>query len=757
MSGDVKQRAQQLAKIEVKIGGMTCAACSSRVERMVNRQAGVEECSVNLATEKAFVHYDSTKISQVQIEATIIKTGYQIVKQNLVTNEEQEKYERARKRMIWAWGFTLPVIVWMLLEMLFGAGHGHNHGHLGRQVGWYGIGMVVLSAPVVFWVGLATLKSGLRALYQRNPNMDSLIMLGTVAAYLTGPAMFFTTIENYAGVAAMIMAFHLTGRFIEAKARGRASEAIKKLLELGAKTARILVDNQEQEIAIEQLKTGDIMVIRPGEKVPTDGEILRGTTSVDESMATGESMPVNKQVGDEVIGATLNQQGLIQVRATKVGEDTFLSQVIQLVEECQGSKVPIQEFADRVTSIFVPTVIGIAIFTFLLWMLIPNQLTQILLFAQPWLPWVNPHLNPVTLAFFATIAVLVIACPCALGLATPTALMVGSGLGAENGILIRTGEAIQVLKDAQVIVFDKTGTITKGQPEVTDIVTLGSSKEEDVLQFAASVEAGSEHPLANAFIQRAQKQGIMLLPLTDFQSVTGQGVVATVDAHQVFVGSRRLMQSIGIASIPEDTLIALESQGKTAMLIAKDQQLMGIVAVADTVKEDSAAAIAQLKAMGLQTVMITGDNLRTAQAIAAEVGIDRVVADVLPDGKVNEVRRLQQEFGILAFVGDGINDAPALTQADIGIAIGTGTDIAIESSDVTLVRGQLTSVVSAVRLSQATFHKIKTNLFWAFVYNFVAIPLAVLGLLHPVIAEIAMATSSISVVTNANLLRRVKL
>jgi Cu+-exporting ATPase len=555
----------------------------------------------------------------------------------------------------------------------------------------------------------------------------------------------------------MIMAFHLTGRYVEESAKGRASQAIRKLLELGAKTARVMRDGEEVEVAIDEVQVGDVMVVRPGEKIPTDGVVLAGESAVDESMATGESMPVNKQRDDEVIGATVNQEGLLKVRATKVGKDTFLAQVIKLVEEAQGSKVPIQALADRVTGVFVPAVMTIAALTFLVNLLFPGAMNSLVDLGS-FLPWVNPNLSAVTLAIVSMVAVLVIACPCALGLATPTALMVGSGMGAEHGILIRSGEAIQTLKDVAVVIFDKTGTITRGKPEVTDVVGTTSErmKSDQILRWAASAERGSEHPLGRAIVERAEAEGIRLDEPQGFQAIRGRGIKAEADGHQVIVGSRRLMEEEGLDPAPfEASLRRLEHEAKTAMLVAVDGQVVGVIAVADTLKADSADAIEALHRMGLETAMITGDNQRTAEAIAQSVGIDHVLADVLPDGKVAEVQKLQERFGSVAFVGDGINDAPALTQANVGIAIGTGTDIAIEASDVTLVRGQLTGVVEAVNLSRATFRKIKQNLFWAFFYNVIMVPLAVIGWMHPVLSEIAMATSSVTVVTNANTLRRV--
>jgi len=589
--------------------------------------------------------------------------------------------------------------------------------------------MVGLASPVMFWLGGRTLRSAGLSILHGSSNMDVLIAIGTSASYATGFATLFFPVANYAGVAAMIMAFHLTGRYVETKAKGRASQAIKKLLQLGAKTARILVDGKEKEIPIDQVKVQDVMVVRPGEKIPTDGEIIEGESSIDESMATGESMPVRKKKGDEAIGATVNQEGLLKVKATKVGKDTFLSQVIKMVQECQGSKVPIQEFADKVTGYFVPVILVIAAVTFISWLIFPDAFGTVGTWAASFLPWVNPTLGGITLAIFATVAVLVIACPCALGLATPTALMVGSGMGAENGILIREGAAIQTLKNVHTVVFDKTGTITKGKPGVTDVVPLNGAKSEDVLRLAASVERGSEHPLGRAIVEAAEKQGISLLEPKGFKAVAGKGVRAKLDGMEALVGSRKLVAEVGTDGRLEDEVTRLEQEAKTAMLVATDGRIVGVIAVADTLKEDSARAIRELETMGVQTAMITGDNRRTAEAIAKKVGISRVLAEVLPDGKVDEIKRLQNEVGLVAMVGDGINDAPALTQANVGIAIGTGTDIAIEASDVTLVSGNLSGVASAIKLSRATFRKIKQNLYWAFGYNVAAVPIAMLGLL----------------------------
>lgn len=745
-------------KIILRIGGMTCAACSQTIEKALKKTEGVEEAVVNLATEKATVVYNQAITDYDKIKKAIEDTGYQVLgREDVRAKYEDEKareiqvYETAKKRALISWGLTIPIMLWMIPEMVFG-------------LAWpnptvFNMGMIALAVPVLFYPGWSTYRSAVKAISHRSANMDVLIMLGTLASFLTGPSSFVAPIANYAGVSAMIMSFHLTGRYIEAKAKGSASQAIRKLLELEAKTATILREGKEVEVSMDEVLVGDVMIVRPGAKIPTDGLVIEGESGVDESMATGESMPIQKKSGDTVIGATLNQRGLLKIRATKIGKDTFLSQVIKMVEEAQGSKVPIQEFADRVTSYFVPVVLLIAVGTMALWLLFPVSMGSVGVWASQFLPWVDPNLSALSLAIVATVSSLVIACPCALGLATPTVLMVGSGIGAENGVLIRRGEAIQTLKDVGVIVFDKTGTITKGKPEVTDIVAATGFDEKDVLRWAASVEQGSEHPLAEAIIRAAEKEELELHQLEKFEAITGMGIVGEISGQStILIGNRRLMEDkdIDYAAL-EPELIRLEDEAKTAVIVAKDGTAVGIVAEADTLKEDSVEAIAELEKMGLQTTILTGDNQRTGEAIARKVGISRVLAEVLPDQKVAEITRLQEEVGLVAMVGDGINDAPALTQANVGIAIGTGTDIAIEAGDVVLVRGDLSGVVKAIKLSKATFRKIKTNLFWAFIYNIVMIPFAMLGLAHPVIAEIAMAISSITVVTNANLLRRVNI
>ncbi len=742
--------------VTLAIGGMTCASCVNHVQKALSNLPGVVEARVNLATEKATLTFVPGMAGLPDFRRAVTAAGYEVLDTLAAAgrpeqDEASRKVAESRARMRVAWVCTAIIMAWMIPQMFFG-------------VMWptptiFNLGMIVLSLPVLFWVGRKTYSSGIRAAWHGYANMDTLIALGTGAALFTGPASFVMPVANYAGISAMIMAFHLTGRAIEEGAKGRASQAIRKLLELGAKTAHVLREGREIETPIEQVGVGDVLIVRPGEKIPTDGVVAAGESAVDESMATGESLPVTKRPGDEVIGATLNQGGLLRIEAVRVGQDTFLAQVVKLVEQAQGTKVPIQAFADKVTAVFVPIVLSIAFLTLLSRLLFPNALSA-LTAAGDFLPWVNVNLGVLTLAIATTVSVLVIACPCALGLATPTALMVGSGMGAEHGILIRTGEALQSLKDVRAVIFDKTGTLTTGKPQVTDVVEMTDGP---ILYWAASVEQGSEHPLGWAVVRRAEERGLALGELRDFESLRGKGVRGVVDGRAVLVGSRAFLREHGVEMLaPEDEMRRLEEEGKTALLVAVEGQLAGLIAVADTLKADTAAAIAELQRMGLQTVMITGDNRRTAEAIARLAGIDHVVAEVLPEGKVAALKAIQAgswegltDAMSVAFVGDGINDAPALMQADVGVAIGTGTDIAIEASDVTLVRGELTAVVEAINLSRATFRKIQQNLFWAFFYNLIMLPLAVAGWMHPVLAEIAMATSSVTVVANSNSLRRV--
>lgn len=728
-------------KTLLEIKGMHCASCASSIERGLGKFEGVEEVSVNYAGDKATVVHQKG-LKQSKLVKAVEDEGYSVKDRDDEADDEEIDY---RREAVKAWAVTSPILV-LMVEMWTSLDLFTEH--------QLNLLMLALATPVVLYYGRHTHKSALKAVRHGNFNMDSLITLGTVAAYSTGFMVFFTSIQNYAGLGAMIMASHLVGTYLENRAKGRASSAVQDLLSMRAETATVLRDGEELEIDTEDVEVGDIIVVRPGEKIPVDGEVVEGESSVDESMATGESRPVTKQQGDEVIGSTVNQTGLIKVEATKVGEDTFLSQVAELVEEAQGSKVPIQGLADRVTHYFVPAVIVLATASFIAWLLAPDMMISFAGLFEPYLPWIDLAHSPLTLAVFAGVAVLVIACPCALGLATPTALMVGTGRAAENGIIYRDGEAIQTMKDIDTLVLDKTGTITKGEPEVTDIK---ASDPEEVLGMAASIEKGSEHPLGDAIFREAEEKGIELSDLEQFQSFTGKGVKGVTESGTVYVGNDKLLEDHGIQNGFREDAERFESDGKSSMYVADQDQVLGVIAVADTVKEDSAAAIAELKDRGLEVWMLTGDNQRTGKAIARQVGIENVMAEVLPQDKIDKVEQLQQEGRNVAMVGDGINDAPALKQADIGVAIGTGTDIAIESSDVNLVQGSLSSLVKAFELSEKIYLKIKHNLFWAFVYNIVAVPVAFTGLLHPLIAVVAMFSSSISVITNSVRLRSVEL
>lgn len=629
-----------------------------------------------------------------------------------------------KRKLIWAWIFTIPLAVIMFSDRLFGL-------QLIMQP-WMTIVILTLGFPVVFIFGLGTIVSGLKGFASFYLNMDSMIALGTVVAYISGFLSLFGFVQDYSGVAAMIMAIFITGKYIESKARGKATQEIRKLLELGAKQARVFRGKKEIMVDIADVRVGDILIVKPGEKIPTDGIVVKGFSSVDESMVTGESMPVEKAVRGKVIGATINQDGILYIKATKIGKDTFLAHIINLVEEAQGTKVPIQKLADKITGIFIPVILGIALISFINWYYFSGDLSR---------------------AFGIAISVLVISCPCSLGLATPIALVVGSGIGAKNGILIRKGEAIQTMKNVKTIVFDKTGTITRGTPEVTDIYS--KVKENYLMEVAASVERLSEHPIARAIVVRADIKRYR--DVKGFKIVRGRGVEGQMGSKKIVIGNRALMndRKISIKGF-EKYIESYEKSGKTTMIVSENSRVLGVIAVADDVKEDSIDAIARLNESGYKTVMITGDNEITARAIASKVGISEVIANVMPEDKAKEVEKLQQD-GMVAFVGDGINDAPALKQSNVGIAMGTGTDIAIEAGDIVLAKGSLIGVVQAINLSKATFKKIKQNLFWAFAYNVVAIPLAIAGVLHPVVAEAAMALSSISVVTNANLLRGAKI
>lgn len=718
-------------KVILPISGMTCNSCALTIEKALVRTPGVISANVNFANEESYIEYDKRLIGEEKLKEVVRSAGYDVVEKTI--DQDLEKIKQSKVRLIRAWIFTLPLTLAMFLHMVFKV-------HLPYSE-WISL---LLVTPVVFWTGWQTHKGALIALVHLSANMDLLISLGTLAAYVTGIFSLFFPLESYAPVAAMIMSFHLLGKYLENLAKGRASQAIRKLIKLGAKTARLIVNgfafSEEKEIPLEKVKVGDIMLIRPGEKIPTDGVVIEGESTVDESMATGESMPVEKKKGDQAIGATVNKEGVLKIKATKVGKDTFLSQVIKLVAECQGSKVPIQEFADKITSYFVPVVLVISLLTFFLWLIIPR----------------SPNFSS---ALFAAVAVLVIACPCALGLATPTALMVGSGLGAENGILIRNGEAIQTTREINSIVFDKTGTITEGRPAVTDVISLNSAMDEiTLLGYAASVESNSEHPLARAIVNEAKAKNIKLFPTEKFKNSPGKGVEAIIAGKKILAGRGQFFEErrIGYGNL-NDRLSELEKEGKTAVLIIQEEKIIGIIALADRIKESSLEAIKELKDMGLNMVILSGDNYYTVQAVAKTVGVDNFLAEMLPEEKTKKIKELQNAGKKVAMVGDGINDAPALVQADVGIALGSGTDVAIESADITLVSSNLQTVVKAIKLSRATFKKIKQNLFWAFFYNILAIPVAALGFLHPVIAEICMFLSSLNVVGNSLRLRRLSL
>jgi Cu+-exporting ATPase len=741
--------------ILVTVLGMGSNHCAGIITESVQRLPGIINITTNIATHGVNINFDPHKTTQQVIREAIEKAGYEVANVEIsgATSTGQDDSEARYLKKAWSnlWFAGIPTTLIMLLML--------PH-MLWQPIPGYLAIIAVLAFPVVFLKGgAATHRSAWLSLTNRTANMDVLISMGSLPPYLIGLIGFVYPMTSFIEMASTIMTFHMLGRYLETRAKGRASQAIKRLLTLGAKTAKVEREGAEIEVPIADLVVGDVMVVRPGEKVPTDGEIVAGSSHLDESIATGESVPVEKQPGDAVIGATINEEGMLKVKATRIGADTFLSQVIRLVEEAQGSKVPIQEFADKVTAKFVPGVIVIALASAVMWLSFPETLRPILVWGEGFLPWVDAGLTPIMAAILAAVAVLVIACPCALGLATPTAIMVGSGLGAERGILIRSGEAIQTLKDIKMVVLDKTGTITEGNPSLTDVIAAGGFSEADVLIAAASVEAGSEHPLGQAIVKGAREQGHEVPEVEQFKAITARGVEGQVGGRQVHVGSRRLLGELNIAlGELDETLTSLENQGKTAMLVAIDNKAAGLVAVADTIKPDSKAAIAALHGLGIKVVMITGDNERTANYVANLVGIDTVMAGVLPEGKVDAIRQLQQEYGeAVAMVGDGINDAPALKQANVGIAIGAGADVAIEAADVTLVQGQLSKLVEAIRLSKATFRKILENLFWAWFYNLAAIPIAAAGLLHPMIGVIAMTTSSLTVIGNSILLKRTKL
>ena len=742
--------ATETATLQVK--GMTCASCVKRVEDALMEKQGVIDVSVNLATEGATVRYNPEEATLPELKKAIVEAGYTVPEEEAgVEPVDVERETRRREMADLTAKFALSgAAAVLIMALMFLRPYIPVISSMPHE--WAMYISFLLATPVQFWIGWRFYRGAYAALKHGTADMNVLIAVGTSAAY------FYSVIATFAprlvaiggempaayyDTSTMIIALILLGRLLEARAKGRTSEAIRRLTGLRARTARVVRDGLEEEVPVEDVRVGDVVVVRPGEKIPVDGVVIEGYSSVDESMITGEPIPVSKKAGDSVIGATINKTGSFRFRATKVGRDTVLSQIIKMVEEAQGTKAPIQRLADRVAAVFVPVVIVIAAITFLAWYFLgpkPSFLMALLNF----------------------ISVLIIACPCAMGLATPTAIMVGTGKGAQYGILIKGGESLESAHKIDTIVLDKTGTITKGEPSLVDVVPMPGFSAGEIIRLAASAEKGSEHPLGEAIVKGALARGISLSAAAKFDAVPGKGVVAEVDGHLVMVGNSSLME---YEDVPLDDMKkifdTLSASGKTPMYISIDGRPAGVVAVADTIKEGSREAIAGLKNLGIEAIMVTGDNRRTAEAIARQVGIERVMAEVLPQDKAEAVKRLQSEGRVVAMVGDGINDAPALAQADTGIAIGTGTDVAIESSDITLISGDLRGVVTAIKLSRATIRTIRMNLFWAFIYNIIGIPIAA-GilypwlhlLLNPIIAAAAMAFSSVSVVSNSLLLNR---
>lgn len=743
-------------KRTLTIEGMTCASCAQTIEKATQNLPGVQEAQVNLATEKMVVQFNPEVVTLSEIISTVADAGYEAQEEQTdrsTIDQDQLKKNLAIKnlwdRFVGSAIFTVPLLYIAMGPMIglpVPAIIDPNMNALN-----FSLLQLILTIPVMYY-GRTYFQIGFKTLFRGHPNMDSLVALGTSAAFIYS---LYATYEVFRGnpefamqlyyeSAAVILTLITLGKYFEVVSKGKSSEAIKKLMGLAPKTANVIRDNQEMEINIEEVRVGDIIQVRPGEKIPVDGEIISGSSAIDESMLTGESIPVEKTIGNEVIGASINKTGSFQYRATKIGKDTVLSQIVKLVEEAQGSKAPIANLADRVSGVFVPIVIVLAILSGIAWFFLGQE------------SWI--------FSLTITISVLVIACPCALGLATPMAIMVGTGKGAENGVLIKSGEALEGAHQVDTIVFDKTGTITEGAPVVTDLIPTGNFSKDSLLQLAASAEVGSEHPLGEAIVTEAKNRALELLPTNSFNAIPGHGIEVMVGEKDLLLGNERLMiqNKISLESVLTQSN-QLATEGKTPMYIAVDNELAGIIAVAYTLKEESIDTIKKLHQMGIEVAMITGDNTRTAAAIAKQVGIDRVLSEVLPEDKAEEVSKLQAEGKKVAMVGDGINDAPALAQADIGIAIGSGTDVAIESADIVLMRSNLMDVPTAIELSKATIKNIKENLFWAFGYNILGIPVA-MGLLHlfggpllnPMFAAAAMSFSSVSVVLNASRLKRFK-
>jgi Cu+-exporting ATPase len=734
----------------INIGGMNCAACVRRVENTLKRVPGVLDANVNLASSKAVVTHEPGKADAFELRKALDDSGYQFL--GVVGEQSEDPLEAARRQELRDLKIKLAVgLVLSILIHIAAFPHLIPSLHSVIPSSWLLVAGFIMTTPVVFWVGSRFIVGAYKAALQKTSDMNTLVSVGALSAYLYSSVVtFFPQFFESAGVpapvyfdgAAMIVTLILLGRYLEARAKGKTSEAIQRLMGLKPKTARVIRDDTEIDLPVELVQVGDVILVRPGERIPTDGIVLTGSSSVDESMLTGESIPVLKEQEAEVFGATINKTGSFTFRATKVGSETALAQIIRLVEEAQGSKPPIQRFADKVASIFVPVVFSIAALTFIVWyFLVPDPV-----FSRAMLNFVS---------------VLIIACPCAMGLATPTAIMVGTGLGAEKGILIKSGESLEKAYKLTTVVFDKTGTLTRGEPVVTDIVPAENVRQDEVMQIALSIEAVSEHPLAQAIMDRGKTEGMQALPLQDFEAVTGLGVRGSLESRSVLLGNRRFMESQSISMNGlENSVQTIADQGKTTVLVARDGKVIGLLGLQDVPRDGAREAVETLKHMGLNVAMITGDNRKTAEAVASSVGIDTVLAEVLPGEKAQEIRRIQSTGQVVAMVGDGINDAPALTAADIGIAIGAGTDVAIEAGDVTLIKSDLQLVPSAIGLSLQTMKVIKQNLFWAFFYNSLGIPIAAgvlypfFGiLLNPVYAAAAMALSSVSVVSNSLRLR----